>query len=56
MPKESKSEKQKDPKVEKVKHNKKVTSEDLPGNGMAKKAGKAAEDYHKRRKEYLDNI
>ena len=42
------------PKVEKVKHNVKVTSEDVPGDGMAKKAAKGIEAYRKRQKEAMD--
>lgn len=52
----SKSEKPKTPKAEKVKHNQKVTSEDVPGDGMAKKAAKAIEARRQRRKELLDNL
>lgn len=51
-----KGEKVKEPKAEKVKHNRKVTSEDVPGDGMAKKAAKAIEANCKRRKELLDNL
>lgn len=35
---------------------KKVTSEDMPGNGMAKKAAKGIENYHRRRKAILDAL
>lgn len=51
-----KSEKVKEPKAEKVKHNQKVTSEDVPGSGMAKKAAKGIEAYRRRQKEMMDNL
>jgi hypothetical protein len=44
------------PKVEKVKHNVKVTSEDIPGGGMAKKAGEAMEKHKKKRKKMMDDL
>lgn len=44
--------KDKKKKEDKNKKHKPVTSKDIPGNGMAKKAAKSIEDYHKRLKEY----
>lgn len=52
----SKSEKPKAPKAQRVKHNQKVTSEDVPGSGMAKKAAKGIEAYRKRQKKALDDL
>jgi hypothetical protein len=51
-----KSEDVKEPKVTKVKHNQKVTSEDVPGSGMAKKAAKKMESYYSRQKDMLDKL
>lgn len=53
MPKKSGEKKQK---VKKVQHNVKVTSDDMPGDGMAKRAAKALEERKRKRKEYLDNL
>lgn len=50
--KKRKNEKEKNPQT---KPNK-VTSEDVPGNGMAKRAARAIEDRQKRRKELLDSL
>lgn len=46
----------KTPKPKKIEHNKRVTSEDMPGSGMAKKAAKAIEQNRKRRKEMLKDL
>lgn len=51
-----KGEKVKEPKAEKVKHNRKVTSEDVPGDGMANKAARAIEKRQRERKELLDSL
>jgi hypothetical protein len=47
---------EKEPKVTRVKHNRpvKVTSDDVPGSGMAKKAAKGIEAYRKRQREAMD--
>lgn len=41
-------------KVERVKHN--VTVDDIPGDGMAKKAGEALRDRNKRNKQMMDEL
>jgi len=40
----------------KKKKKKKVTSKDIPGNGMARRAGEAIEDNQRRRKAILDAL
>lgn len=51
-----KSEETKTPRVQRVRHNERVTSEDMPGDGMAKRAAKALEERRRKRKEMLDNL
>ena len=48
--------KDKAPKAEKVKHNVDVSSEDVPGDGMANKAAKSIEKRQRKRKQILKDI
>ena len=48
-----KTENVKTPKVDRVSHNRKVSSRDVPGDGMAKKAAKGMESYYARQKRMM---